>query len=153
MTEHRTVHDRFTIERRYPAAPQRVFAAFATPEGKARWFGGSDGSWEEVDRAWDFRPGGHEVLAGRWQNGVTHRFDATYYEIIPDTRIVYAYEMHLDDARISVSLATIEIFADGTGARLKITEQGAFFDGYDDNGSRERGTLELIDRLGRSLED
>ena len=37
-----------------------------------------------------------------------HRFDSLYYDIVPDERIVYSYEMHLDDKRISVSLATIE---------------------------------------------
>jgi hypothetical protein len=34
-----------------------------------------------------------------------------------------------------------------------MTEQGAFLDGYDDAGSRERGTQFLLDALGRSLED
>ena len=26
-----------------------------------------------------------------------HSFDALYYDIVPDERIVYSYEMHLDD--------------------------------------------------------
>ena len=29
MTEHSVIHDTFCIERSYPAAPSRVFAAFA----------------------------------------------------------------------------------------------------------------------------
>jgi len=32
-----------------------------------------------------------------------------------------------------------------------VTELGAFLDGYDDAGSRERGTGELLDALSRSL--
>jgi len=32
-----------------------------------------------------------------------------------------------------------------------VTEQGAFLDGYDDAVSRERGTGEPLDALGRSL--
>ena len=36
-------------------------------------------------------------------------------------------------------------------ATLEVTEQGAFLDGYDDAGSRERGTGFLLDRLGASL--
>ena len=35
--------------------------------------------------------------------------------------------------------------------QLKIYEQGAFLDGYDDAGSRERGTGDLLDKLGASL--
>ena len=36
-------------------------------------------------------------------------------------------------------------------ATLKVTEEGAFLDGYDDAGSRERGTGFLLDKLGASL--
>jgi hypothetical protein len=50
-----------------------------------------------------------------------------------------------------VSLATFELKAAGTGTRLILTEQGAFLDGYDDAGSRERGTAGLLDALGASL--
>jgi hypothetical protein len=59
--------------------------------------------------------------------------------------------MHLDDRKISVSVATLQLQADGEQTRLLVTEQGALLDGYDDAGSRERGTGELLDALGRSL--
>jgi hypothetical protein len=65
---------------------------------------------------------------------------------------VLTYDMHLDDRRISVSLQTIELRPEGKGTRLKLTEQGAFLDGYDDAGSREHGTRELLEALRRSLE-
>jgi hypothetical protein len=65
---------------------------------------------------------------------------------------VYSYEMHLDDRKISVSLATFELTTAGTGTRLVMTEQGAFLDGYDDAGSRERGSNFLLDALGQSLQ-
>ena len=40
-----------------------------------------------------------------------------------------------------------------TQGTLKVSEQGAFLDGYDDAGSRERGTGHLLAALGESLED
>ena len=40
MTGRNVTHAVFTIERVYDAAPARVFAAFASPEAKARWFAG-----------------------------------------------------------------------------------------------------------------
>ena len=49
--------------------------------------------------------------------------------------------------------ATIEIKARDGGTHLVMTEQGAFLDGYDDAGSRERGTNFLLDALGASLTD
>ena len=33
-------HATFTLERVYPAPPQRVFAAWSDPAAKARWFAG-----------------------------------------------------------------------------------------------------------------
>ena len=75
-----------------------------------------------------------------------------YQDIVENQRIIYAYDMHIDDRRISVSLATIELKPEGSGTRLIFTEQGAFLDGYDDPGDRERGTRLLLDALGRSLE-
>jgi len=63
--------------------------------------------------------------------------------------------MYGDGVRISVSVATIEFApnADGTGTTLTWTEQGAFLDGYDDAGSREHGTGQLLEALGASLAD
>ena len=59
--------------------------------------------------------------------------------------------MHLDEKKISVSLATMQLEASGGKTTLKVTEQGAFLDGYDDAGSREHGTGFLLDALGASL--
>ena len=144
-------HADFTIERAYPKPPARVFAAFADPELKARWFTGPDG-WVQTDYAFDFRPGGREINAGAWPDGRTSRFDCLYHDIVPNERIIYSYTMDVSGARISASLATIEITPtpDG-GARLKITEQGAFLDGYDGAEGRKEGTTWLLDKVGAVL--
>jgi uncharacterized protein YndB with AHSA1/START domain len=126
-----------------------VFAAFATQEAKARWFSGA----EELltsDREFDFRVGGRERLVSKHAD-TAYTFDATYYDIVPDQRIVTAYEMYANDDRISVSIATVEIVPDGAGARLTYTEQGAFLDGLDKAEWREQGTRELLDKLGETL--
>lgn len=151
MTERSAAHATFVIERTYDdVPPARVFAAWASIEAKSRWFIGPEG-WTEIERTQDFRVGGSERLRGRWAGGTVSTFDAHYEDIVPDQRIVYAYSMHIDDRRISVSLATIEIKPSGRGTRLVLTEQGVFLDGYDDNGSRERGTNVLLDQFGAAL--
>ena len=70
---------------------------------------------------------------------------------MPDERIVSTYEMHMDQTRISVSLATTEFKPDGEGTRLSDTEQGAFLDGHDQPNYREQGTKDLLDALGAEL--
>jgi len=149
--QRRTVFGEFTLERRLAASPARVFAAFATAEGKAAWFVAPADGWTVIERSLDCRVGGRERLVGLWQSGTITDFDAVYQDIVPGRRIVYSYAMHLNAVRISVSLALIEIEPDGEGSRLTVTEHGAFLDGYDDAGSRRNGTSDLLDQLERSL--
>ena len=144
------VHATFRIERTYPASKAQVFKALTDPAAKAKWFTGGNG-YTLLAREMDVRPGGREHLKGRWDSGVVSSFDAVYHDVVADERIVYAYEMHLDERKISVSLATFELKPAGTGTHLVMTEQGAFLDGYDDAGSRERGSNFLLDALGNSL--
>jgi uncharacterized protein YndB with AHSA1/START domain len=151
MTERSVTHAIFTLERTYPAALQRVYDAFATAEGKAAWFHGTAGEWTLMEKAFDFREGGEERLVGRWASGRVSDFHARYLDIVPNARIVYVYEMRIDGTKISASLATLQFEAAPGGARLTVTEQGAFLDGYDDAGSRERGTAELLEQVALSL--
>ena len=156
MTGCSVIHDTFTIERSYPAALSRVFAAFASAEAKSTW--GDTGDLEPADgqagvAEFDFRAGGRERFGFKMQ-GTTYRYDARYYDIVPDQRIIYAYEMYAGDARISVSVATIDFTKDTAGTALTWTEQGAYLDGIDGPQApslRKEGTTEMLDGLIRYL--
>jgi uncharacterized protein YndB with AHSA1/START domain len=147
------VHAAFHLERTYDAPVARVWKALTDEKAKQKWFGGTPGRWELLERHMDVRVGGSERLKGRWESGVVSTFDATYHDVIPNERLIYAYVMHLNDKKISVSLATMQLRAEGDKTTLKVSEQGAFLDGYDDAGSREHGTGHLLDALGASLRD
>ena len=149
MTNRSVTHATFVLERTYPASPARVFAAWADPGVKSRWFA-ADAAPTEFGL--DFRVGGREINRGLGPDGRTYTYEARYQDIVPDQRIVYAYDMYLDDTRISVSLGTVQIEPAGSGTRLTYTEQGAFLDGHDTPEAREHGTRELLDALGRVLE-
>jgi uncharacterized protein YndB with AHSA1/START domain len=151
MSERATQHSTFVIERVYAAAPARVFKAFADPVAKARWFGGP-AEWEKGPQEFDFRIGGHETSSGGPKGGPVHQFEARYYDIVPNERIIYSYDLYLDTTRISVSLTTVELKPAGAGTRLIFTEQGVFLDGYDDAGSREHGSRWLLDKLDEALQ-
>ncbi len=146
------VHATFSLERVYDATPERLFHALTDRAAKARWFAGGEG-YRLLEREMDVRPGGRERVSGRWTSGMVSTFDAVYFDVVPNRRLVYAYEMHLDDRKISVSLATLELQPVDAGVRLTVTEQGAFLDGFEDGGSREHGTGLLLDRLGASLKE
>jgi uncharacterized protein YndB with AHSA1/START domain len=150
MTERSVTHATFVIERTYAATPARVFAAFASRAAKANWFQGP-AEWGPSDHELDFKVGGRERVRGGPKGGPVHSFEARFQDIVPNQRIISSYDMHLDDKRISVSLATVELKPAGAGTRLIYTEQGAFLDGYDDAGSREHGTRALLDNLDAAL--
>ena len=150
MSRRSTQHDTFTIERRYPAAPERVFRAFADLDTKKQWFGCVPG-WEVAEHTLDFRVGGREVVRVGPRGGTEHRNDTVYHDIVPNERIVWSYTMRLGDRPISVSLSTVELHREGTGTRLLFTEQGVYLDGHDGTGERQHGTEALLKNLERAL--
>jgi uncharacterized protein YndB with AHSA1/START domain len=143
MNERSAKHATFVIERNYAASPAQVFAAWADPTAKARWFPKAD--------TFDFRVGGQESSRGGPAGGPVYSFDAQYQEIVPERRIVYSYVMDQDDTRISVSVATVEFKPSGAGTQLIFTEQGAFLDGHDTPEQREHGTRIMLDELDKQL--
>ncbi len=150
MSERSTVHSTFVIDRTYSASPERVFAAWSDQAAKAQWFG--PGKKHPESYSLDFREGGREHLSVPTPDGAVYSFDAVYADIVPAQRIVHTYDMHRDDARISVSVATIEFEAVGDTTRLTLTEQGVFLDGLDAPAEREHGTNAMLDALGSLLE-
>lgn len=150
-------HATFVIEREYPAPVEQVWQAFADPEVKARWFGTDD--FVDVERSDDFRVGGVAVNDGRrGPDGPLSRFRSTYTDIVEHERIVYTYDMWLDDAHASTSITTITFEPNDGGTRLTFTEQGVHLDGVHGPGpeaaaGREEGTGWLLDRIGALFVD
>jgi len=150
VSDQSTQFTTFTIERYFAHAPAQVFAAWSSAAAKSKWFAGGD-DWQQELRSLDFHVGGAEQLRGVWKNGVVTFYDSRFHDIVKDQRIVYAYDMYMDQRKISVSLSTVEFISAKEGCLMKYTEQCVFLDGYVDNGSRERGTQGLIDQLENSL--
>ncbi len=155
MEERSIIHSTFVIERSYPTTPERVFAAFADPARKRRWFAEDKGmAVEEFEM--DFRVGGRERARYRFKEGtpfpgIAMTNDTSYQDIVPGRRVVMAYTMTLGDKRISASLATFELLPTEHGTDLIFTEQGAFFEGADGPQMREEGWCQLLDKLGAEL--
>jgi uncharacterized protein YndB with AHSA1/START domain len=137
-------HSTFVIERSYDASPGRVFSAWAEKSAKEQWFGPGE------EHEMDFREGGSEHLLVRME-GASYTYDAYYADIVPGERIVFTYTMHRDGTRLSVSVTTVELLAEGERTQLRYTEQGVFLDGQDEPELREHGTNELLDKLGDAL--
>jgi uncharacterized protein YndB with AHSA1/START domain len=155
MQERSVTHNTFVIERQYPASPERVFAAFADPAQKRRWY--AEGDHHEIEAfEMDFRVGGVERSRYRFRPGtpfpgVELTNDSVFHDIVPCRRLVMASTMTLGDRHISASLVTVEILKSETGTNLILTHQGAFFEGSDGPERREDGWRSLLSRLESDL--
>lgn len=155
MLDLSVTHATFVIERSYPASPEQVFAAFAEPARKQRWY--ADGhELKVVEFTMDFRVGGHDRSAYLMPDttpfpGAAMVNDTVYQDLVQDRRIVFAYTMGIGERRISASLVTIELKPSGTGTELLFTEQAAFFAGADGATMRQEGWSSLLDKLEKAL--
>jgi uncharacterized protein YndB with AHSA1/START domain len=150
MSPRPVIHGSFVIERDFDAPPARVYAAWTSPELKARWFVGPEG-WTLIKREMDVRVGGSELLHGRFGEGKESLFKARYHALTPNERLVYVYDMFVNGEHHSLSLATIELQPRGAATHMTMTEHVAFLDGSDGTPSRKFGSSALLDKLADSL--
>ncbi len=140
-------HATFSLERSYPVPPARVFAAWAEPAAKARWFAPGPDSRHQLD----FRVGGSEVAHGGPEDGPVMTFESLYRDIVPGERIVYTSTLSADGDVMAVSVTTVEFSTAEGGTRLVLTEQDACLDGREEPVWREHGTAAQLDVLAAEL--
>lgn len=147
MTDRSVLVSSFAIERAYPASPDKVFAAWADPQTKARWFAGANAAQHELD----FRPGGVEVTRGQNPEGKELTFESRYHDIVSAQRIVYSSALLVEQNPVTISVTTVQFQPAGTGTTLVLTEQDTYLDGHEQPEWRESGTHSWLTALGKEL--
>src|SRR5689334_1188243 len=137
--ERSQTHATFVVERTYPVPVAEVWHALSDNDARDQWFGGGP-AFDAERKSHDFRVGGRAVEEGQWHGGPRSRFESTYTDIVDQRRVVFTYDMWVDDRHLSTSLTTIAVEPDGDGTRLTYTEQGVHFDGLDSAEGREEGS-------------
>lgn len=115
-------HKTFVVERMLAASPKHAFRFFSEPALKERWTG-CHPDWTVLEERFDFQIGGVEAKRWRMTNGQEQTFLAHYLDIVPARRIIYAFDMTSAGERVSASLATVELMAEGAGTRMVFTSR------------------------------
>ncbi len=154
MSESNTVHSTFVLERNYPQNPERVYAAFAEPARKRRWYAEGDHEIQEFEM--EFRVGGGERFRYRFKEG--HPIagseianESTYQDIVAGRHIVLSSKMSLNGKPVVVMLATFEFRSAEGGTNLILTHQGAYLDWPGGVPMIEAGWRSLLERAGKEL--
>lgn len=144
-------HGQFTLTRRYKAAPAKVFKAFSDPAKKRRWFAEGDG-FTVLKFEMDFRTGGRDYALFAFDQGPEIYNEGYYLDIRENEFISHSYAMGTSAGCFSASLLSMSFEADGAGAKLTVTEQGAYFDAESSIQNREEGTRALLEALAREID-
>lgn len=134
----RVDHRTFVIERELPGSPGHAFRFWSDHQLKRRW-NACHPDWTVEEDWFDFRVDGGERLAWRMPDGTVQAMLATFLEILPRERIVYAYTMRTNGIGISSSLVTVE-FTGRAGVTIMTFTEQAVFGNPSDGDIRETGT-------------
>ena len=149
------IHGTFTVPADLTAPPERVFAAYAEPAQRPRWFRMPGRTRYELD----FRVGGAELSSGVFAPTGEHEerleYRAMFHDIVPDERVVFSYHLTVDDVRRWASLVTVELAPSDGGTSLRHTEQYVFLaytaDGAHDTAHLRGGTRLQLNALAAAL--
>ena len=153
-----TIHGSFTLTLDLAAPPARVYAAYADPAQRRRWFR-IPSTPEHASHELDFRVGGHELARGLFAPAAggeeSLEYRSAFWDIVPDERVVFSYAVTVNDIRRWVSLVTIELCPQDAGTHLRHTEHYVFLawtgDGHNDVAHLKGGTRLQLNGLLAAL--
>ena len=133
-----------TLERHYPAAPEKVWRAWTDPEAVTKWWGPGPG--EPVSAAeLDVRVGGRFRIVFGGPDGRAHECAGTYKEVVPNRKLVFTWSWP-NTTPDRVSVVTIEFRRAHNGTDLIFKHEQLFDEkARDDHKRGWTGALSNLD--------
>jgi uncharacterized protein YndB with AHSA1/START domain len=113
------------VERRFPAARQRVFDVWTDPEQIKIWFGGPDTQVDTVSL--DLRVGGRYAIRIRETDGSLSEIAGEFVAIETPGRLVYTWEFSRGGSTAATNTVSVE-FLEEQGLTLVRLEHRPFYD-------------------------
>jgi uncharacterized protein YndB with AHSA1/START domain len=132
-----------TINRRFNAPPEKVYAAWTRAENLMQWFGPAAAAMKNA--AVDVRVGGAFSAGFTTPDGERHDVGGVYKEVVPNRKLVFTWAWRTTPER--ESLVTLTFKPDGEGTMFTLLHE-QFFDRAARDG-HERGWTGTMDKLDR----
>src|SRR5438552_18898403 len=113
-----------TLQRRYDAAPAKVYDAWTRADMIVGWFGPSDADQNSIQAELDVRTGGRFTISfshsGPDRTGDSHysRVSGIYKEVVPNVKLVFSWAWYTTPER--ESQVTVLIKPEGKGTLLTL---------------------------------
>jgi len=140
-------HGTVALERIYPASIETVFAALSNETALIEWSSPGDGWMLRYER-FDFRVGNTDVAHFGPVGGETYVNQATYFDILPNRRIVFSSTIAHQGRITFAGIVTMELEEAGQGTLLRLNETGAYLDDADGVEGHREGWVGMLDGLG-----
>jgi uncharacterized protein YndB with AHSA1/START domain len=134
------------LNRVIPAARERVFAAWTTPEAIKVWFGPDN--CRVLDVQVDLRVDGEYCFSLSTEDLDEIKVRGRYLEVTPPTKLIYTWRWEGNsELTVGTSLVTVEFTSAGTFTEIHLThEQLPSIESRDDHGHGWSGTLDKLEK-------
>jgi uncharacterized protein YndB with AHSA1/START domain len=151
MSKDEVKHATVVLERMCDAPLERVYAAFANPEERASWGTPSETAAFIYDQV-DFREGGVDVFRCGDKSNPQYRGVTTYYDIVPNKRIVSSEVVEAQGRKLLISMSTTTFETQGSGTKVIVTAQLTSLAGEDMLNGAKFGHNASLDNLVKAMQ-
>ncbi|MCR4265797.1 SRPBCC domain-containing protein [Nitratireductor sp. ZSWI3] len=127
-----------------------VFLAWSREDAQRAWGDPGEG-WEMTFDQFRFTIGETDVCRFGPKGGPQYVNENRYLQIEPEQRIVYATSLKSADRLTFAGTVVITFEATNDGTRMRLIEQGLYFDGLDDLAGHRSGWEGMLSALARYL--
>ncbi|VDS09833.1 hypothetical protein PARHAE_03040 [Paracoccus haematequi] len=127
-----------------------VFAAWSSEDAQRTWGEPGEG-WEMSFERFRFHVGETDICRFGPKGGPQYINENRYLLIEPEQRIVYATSLKSADRLTFAGTLAITFETTGDGTRMRLIEQGLYFDGQDDVAGHRSGWEGMLESLGKYL--